>query len=557
MVGIGAAHHAALLHRRVAADDVFDHGGEHLEAVVPDDDALDAGIQIHKAVLVHIADIAGVRPQLAVGVAAQQVGGLLGLVVVALHGGGGADADLAALTDGQLGLGARLENGDHRVDHGDAHAAGLCHVTGGNGSCRGYLGHAVALCQRELHPVGFEELVHRLLRAQREGVAAGGVVADEGEVFVFQQRVGGQLLVVGGHAEHVRGLVLPHQRAQLIRVQIGDDDDVQPHDQRHVDAAAVTVGDEGRHHVQHLLPAVEQAALGGKLLRKGVEAVVGQHNALGRAGSAAGVHHHAGVLGVVGHGGGAVPLARINKVLPAQHVGGVAVFIRVGQLVAHGFGQRQAVGGAEHHHPLHAGALCGLMAAGVHHVQADEQAGLHLLDVLPDALGAVPGVHQIQGSAQQVGGVEGVDHLRGHHADHRDDIALFHPQRLQGGGGLFDLHDQVGIAELASVVFQRGVAQMPLIVAADQLKGRALRHGLVDVLFLIILQPRLCLGGIDRLLGGFRHRIKTFLHFFLLFSFQVCCPAQRLRQTKKAACHSGKLPGCCCIREGKTSHSVL
>ena len=157
------------------------------------------------------------------------------------------------------------------------------------------------------------------------------------------------------------------------------------------------------------------------------------------------------------------------------------------------------------------------MAAGVHHVQADEQAGLHLLNVLPDALGAVPGVHQIQGSAQQVGGVEGVDHLRGHHADHRDDIALFHPQRLQGGGGLFYLHDQVGIAELAAVVFQRGVAQMPLVVAADQLKGRALRHGLVDVLFLIIFQPWLCLGGIDRLSGGFRHRIRPF--FILLFSF--------------------------------------
>ena len=159
---------------------------------------------------------------------------------------GGADADLAALTDGQLGLGARLEDGDHRVDHGDAHAAGLCHVAGGDGGSRGYLGHAVALCQRELHPVGFEELVHRLFRAQREGIASGGVVADEGEVFVFQQRVGGKLLVVGGHAEHVFGLVLPHQCAQLFRVQIGDDDDMQPHDQRHVDAAAVTVGDEGR-----------------------------------------------------------------------------------------------------------------------------------------------------------------------------------------------------------------------------------------------------------------------------------------------------------------------
>ena len=45
------------LHGRVAADDVFDHGGEHLEAVVPDDDALDAGIQIHKAVLLSLIHI--------------------------------------------------------------------------------------------------------------------------------------------------------------------------------------------------------------------------------------------------------------------------------------------------------------------------------------------------------------------------------------------------------------------------------------------------------------------------------------------------------------------
>ncbi len=205
----------------VAADDVFDHGGEHLEAVVADDDALDAGVQIHKAVLVHIADIAGVRPQLAVGVAAQQVGGLLGLVVVALHGGGGADADLTALTDGQLGLGARLEDGDNRVDHGDAHAAGLCHVAGGDGGSRGYLGHAVALCQRVLHPVGFEEPVHRLLRAQREGIASGGVVVNEGEVFVLNFRVGGKLLVVGGHAEHMRGLVLDTSAPSLSGSRLG------------------------------------------------------------------------------------------------------------------------------------------------------------------------------------------------------------------------------------------------------------------------------------------------------------------------------------------------
>lgn len=84
----------------MAADDVLDHGREHLEAIVTDDHALDAGIQIHKAVLVHVADIAGVCPDLAVCMAAQDHVGLLGLIVVALHDGGGADADLAALPMG-------------------------------------------------------------------------------------------------------------------------------------------------------------------------------------------------------------------------------------------------------------------------------------------------------------------------------------------------------------------------------------------------------------------------------------------------------------------------
>ena len=192
----------------------------------------------------------------------------------------------------------------------------------------------------------FEKAVHRLLSTHRKRVAAGGVVADEGEVFVFQQRVSSKLLVVGGHAEHVCRLVLPHQCAQLFGVKLGDDDDVQPHDQRHVNAAAVAVGDEGRHDVQKLFAPVVQAALGGKLLRQGIEAAVGQHNALGRAGGAAGAHHHTGVLRVVGLGGGTLPLAGGKELPPVQHVGGVVVFIRVCQPVGQRLVRRQAVGGA-------------------------------------------------------------------------------------------------------------------------------------------------------------------------------------------------------------------
>ena len=82
------------------------------------------------------------------------------------------------------------------------------------------------------------------------------------------------------NAEHVLGLVLPDQRAQLVGVQIGDDDDVQAHDQRHVHAAGIAVGNERRHDVHQLLAAAEQVALGDEFVGQRVKAVVGQHNAL-------------------------------------------------------------------------------------------------------------------------------------------------------------------------------------------------------------------------------------------------------------------------------------
>ena len=94
MVLIGTAHNGALVHGGVLADHVFDHGGEDFEAVVPDDEPLDAGIQVDEAVLVYIADIAGVDPDAAIRVLVQDHGRFVGFVVVAFHGGGAADAQL-------------------------------------------------------------------------------------------------------------------------------------------------------------------------------------------------------------------------------------------------------------------------------------------------------------------------------------------------------------------------------------------------------------------------------------------------------------------------------
>ena len=202
---------------------------------------------------------------------------------------------------------------------------------------------------------------------------------------------------------------------------------------------------------------------------------------------------------VIGLRSGALALAALDELLPADDVGSIFVLVGGGQLVAYGHHRGQRVGRREDDDLFHVGALCGLTAALVHDVQADEKVGVHLLNVLTDALDAVAGVHQIQGSADHVGGVEQGDDLRGHDADHRDDVALFHPAP-QGGGGLFYVDDQIGVGELAAVVFQSRVVQVVLAPLADILKGREGRQGLIDEFLVVILEPGLGLGCVNRIL---------------------------------------------------------
>ena len=348
--------------------------------------------------------------------------------------------------------------------------------------------------------MGSQKIVDGLLGPPGEGVAAGGVVDDERKVLVPQLGVRSQLLVVGGHAEHMLGLVLQHQTAQLGRVQVGDDDDREAQHQGQMDAAGKAVGDKGGHHVHQLLPPVEQLGVSLELQGDAVEAVVRQHDPLGGAGGAAGVYHHAGMVWVIGLRSGALALAALDELLPADDVGSIFVLVGGGQLVAYGHQRGQRVGRREDDDLFHVGALCGLTAALVHHVQADQQVGIHLFDILTDALDAVAGVHQIQGGSHHVGGIKQGDDLRGHDADHRDDVALFYPGAPQGGGSLFDIDDQIGVGELAAVVFQSRVVQVVLAPLADILKGREGRQGLIDEFLVVILEPGLGLGCVNRIL---------------------------------------------------------
>ena len=341
--------------------------------------------------------------------------------------------------------------------------------------------------------MGREELVDRFLCADGNGVAARRVVADEGKVLILQLGVCGHLLIVGGHTEHVLRLVLPDQAAELGGVKVRDDNDGQAQNQRQMDAARIAVGDEGGHDVHQGLPLLEQPLVGRELHRNGVEVAVGEHNALGRAGGAAGVNDDTGVLRVILLGRGAGVLAVRDELLPHQHVGFVAVAVGIGGLVADGQMQRQGVRRGDHDHSLHMGALGGLIAALIRHIQAEQQVGVHLLDVFVDAFGAVAGVHQIQGGPDAVRCIESVNDLRGHHTDDGDDVALFDAHRAESGGGLLDVHDEVGVGDFPAIVFHRRLAQAILVLPTHIVEGRTFRQGLVDELGIVVFEPRACL----------------------------------------------------------------
>ena len=209
-----------------------------------------------------------------------------------------------------------------------------------------------------------------------------------------------------------------------------------------------------------------------------------------------------------------------------DHVGLVAVLIGVGQLVADGQMQRQGVCGADDQNALHIGALFCLVAALIGHIQADQQAGIYLLDVFVDTLNAVARVHQIQRCTDHIDSVEGIDHLGGHHTDNGDDVALLHAESTEGGRGFLDIHKEVCKGEFAAIILQSGLAQVVFVLMAEILKGAALGQGHVDVFLVIVLQPGLRSGRIERFTLFSSHRIKSsFLSFFLLFiakSRQLC-----------------------------------
>jgi len=269
----------------VLEEDVFDFAGEGF-FTGDDDHFFFAAGDVEEAIGVDHAEVAGLE----VAIGCQHCGSFVGEVVIALHDHGAFEPDLAdlalgecfAIIVGDAGFGA----GDHFAD--GAGAVDLGGVEGDDGT--GF-GQAVAFEDGDA-----EFLFEGFAEDGGEGLAAGDDGVDVGEVFglgVFQAGDGGEH---AGDAEEDGDLVFADGVEGGDGAEAGDVDnlraqlDGREHHGR--DAEGVEQGDDPKERVLVL----ELGGFDGRV-DVGLEVVIGEEDAFGHAGRAAGVKQHGDVIG--------------------------------------------------------------------------------------------------------------------------------------------------------------------------------------------------------------------------------------------------------------------
>ena len=143
------------------------------------------------------------------------------------------------------------------------------------GCRRGDLAHAVALRKRKAAAAAFEEAVELCLKTGVHRIAAGTGSTEEAEVkSVCHLPAVHELFIVRRDEQRVLGAVFLDVVADLIGVELRDNDDLKSEREWHVQARYYAVGREHRDDVQKALAALIGNAAVHEVKRDGVKAVV-------------------------------------------------------------------------------------------------------------------------------------------------------------------------------------------------------------------------------------------------------------------------------------------
>ena len=211
------------------------------------DHPLDALLEIDKAVLVHQAQITGVEPKLAVGVAAQGLRRFFRVVQITQHHRGAAEADLALCSRSYFVGRAGGDNFVERVREGNTDGTLPGIIFRGQAGGGNTLGGAVALPDLLRAMVRPEEGVHLFLQLGGQTVTTAENTLEEAEVCVFQTFCPEQRFKQGGYTGDEIRLLLPENLGIDFDAELGHQNAACAAHQGSVDADTQTESVENGH----------------------------------------------------------------------------------------------------------------------------------------------------------------------------------------------------------------------------------------------------------------------------------------------------------------------
>ena len=505
---------AAALHAGIGVDEILHPCGEELHGSVfggdADVDAFQLSLEKQESVLIHASKIAGMDPAVSVLVHFDHCPGGFLVLVVAQHGAGSAEADLAHFAQRKLLAGVLIHDLHIGLGERKTEAVFFVQLVAVGAGAGSHFAHAVPAAEFHIfrYIVFLQELVEFRFPLRGKGFPAAGEVDQAGQVS------GGLLYDLfhhAGRAGKVVGFQTVEFRADLHRIHGEPQSGLDPYESGQLQHSGA-VGQERGEDIQIGLAPLEMKLGVEVLFHHGVDVMGGQHHALGFSGGAAGVDDDGGSVGILGRLRKSLILRTLHKLC----VGGIGVF-RNGVLCpvsgAHRF--RHGVGDGKGHdgdvfrqtggHDRLHGLVHDEVYLGSRHCLA-----------LPDLRGRQRDIDHVGHRTEIADGVIEIDGLRGVHGLDGHQIPSLHAGLFQRTGGTPDLLKQRSVGDgVAVIAVDHTVGIVPVLLFDKPEQGpfRDLHaHGLGGV----VAQPRPFHRREDRGRGFLVHIGGSFQFFHLL-----------------------------------------
>ena len=463
--------------------------GEDLMAVETGDHTLDTALDVQEAVLVDVAQVTGMDPDLAVGMLAHDIVGFSGVIEVTLHHGRTGDTDFAIAVVAQLLAGLRIEDTHIDGQGGNANTALLVNIVDTEGCSCGQLGHAVTLCQREAHIVLLAEFVQTLLQALVHAVAAGCQSVQEGQVHILHFAAADEQFDEDRGADDMVGTVGLNQLADFCRNESGDGNQGHTHTQRHMHTTNQAVCCKDGDDTQEAVAIIVVNCRVDKVHANGVHGIVSHHNTLGNTGGTASIGDGHQCVANIGSVHCNSILASVDEFLPRNHLVRIRNVRLILQLQICLLDQRHGSAGSLDNDVVLIDLLLDCLNLGICQVQGNQNAGTGAGDHACNTFDVHTGVNAVCSRTQAVQSIDGCNGLRNGCGQERNDVTFLDTHSCERISGHVYPMNQIAERDILSIIMQSRCIQTILVALDHKVKSFAVGHSGVLRFLRIVFHP--------------------------------------------------------------------